>query len=117
MKIRKVTFVNKRRHLVKSLFTFQLTVFRGSSFYDLLLIEYSNFFFYQPVNTDKPNFLSFLVMVGAAASFNAKVSYFEIVAKREVILIESRLKTVNIQGYSELREPIRTRENCYPLIW
>ena len=56
-------------------------------------------------------------MVGAAASFNAKISYFETVAKREVILIESRLKTVNIQGYSELREPIRTRENCYPLIW
>ena len=24
---------------------------------------------------------------------------------------------MNIQGYSELREPIRTRENCYPLIW
>ena len=30
---------------------------------------------------------------------------------------ESCPKTVNIQGYSELREPIRTRENCYPLIW
>ena len=24
---------------------------------------------------------------------------------------------MNIQGYSELREHIRTRENCYPLIW
>ena len=31
---------------------------------------------------------------------------------------ESCSKTENIQGYSdELREPIRTRENCYPLIW
>ena len=30
---------------------------------------------------------------------------------------ESRPKTVNIHGYSELREPIITRENCYPLIW
>ena len=30
---------------------------------------------------------------------------------------ESRPKTVNIHGYSELREPIRTRENYYPLIW
>ena len=29
----------------------------------------------------------------------------------------SVLKTVNIQGYSELREPIKMRENCYPLIW
>ena len=26
-------------------------------------------------------------------------------------------KTVNSQGYSELREPIKTRENCYSLIW
>ena len=26
-------------------------------------------------------------------------------------------KTVNIQGYSELPEPIKTRENCYPMIW
>ena len=30
---------------------------------------------------------------------------------------ESHPKTVNIQGYSELQEPIRTRESCYPLIW
>ena len=26
-------------------------------------------------------------------------------------------KTVNSQGYSELREPNKTRENCYSLIW
>ena len=26
-------------------------------------------------------------------------------------------KTVNSQGYSELREPIKTSENCYSLIW
>ena len=26
-------------------------------------------------------------------------------------------KTVNIHGYSKLREPIKMRENCYPLIW
>ena len=30
---------------------------------------------------------------------------------------ESRPKTVNIHGYSELREPVGTRKNCYPLIW
>ena len=34
------------------------------------------FFFYRPVNTDKPNFVSFLVFVGAAASFIAKISSF-----------------------------------------
>ena len=26
-------------------------------------------------------------------------------------------KTVKSQGYSELREPIKTPENCYSLIW
>ena len=26
-------------------------------------------------------------------------------------------KTVNSQGYSELREPIKLRKNCYSLIW
>jgi len=26
-------------------------------------------------------------------------------------------KTENSQGYSELREPIKTRDNCYLLIW
>ena len=26
-------------------------------------------------------------------------------------------KTVNSQGHSELREPMKTRENCYSLIW
>ena len=45
-----------------------------------------NFFFYLPVNTDKPNFISFVVFVGAAASFIAKISSFENVAKREAIL-------------------------------
>ena len=30
---------------------------------------------------------------------------------------ESHPKTVNIQGYFKLQEPIRTHKNCYPLIW
>ena len=30
---------------------------------------------------------------------------------------EPHSKTVNIQGYSKLRETIRMRKNCYPLIW
>ena len=40
----------------------------------------------------------------------------EIFAKRRAIFLSVR-KTVNMQEYSELREPIKTRENCYPLIW
>ena len=30
-------------------------------------------FFHPPVNTDKPNFVSFLVFVGTAALFTAKI--------------------------------------------
>ena len=42
--------------------------------------------------------------------------FFWTFAKRRAIFLFVR-KTVNSQGYSELREPIKTRENCYPLIW
>ena len=42
----------------------------------MILLQISEkFFFYRPVNTDKPNFVSFLVFVGAAASFTAKISF------------------------------------------
>ena len=47
----------------------------------------SEFFFYRPVNTNKSNFVSFLVFVGAAASFTAKILFFETVAKREAIFM------------------------------
>ena len=43
-------------------------------------------FFHPPVNTDKPNFVSFLVFVGTAASFTAKIASFETVAKQDTIL-------------------------------
>ena len=43
-------------------------------------------FFYRPVNTDKPNFVSSLLFVGSAASFTAKILSFETVAKQEAIL-------------------------------
>ena len=45
-----------------------------------------------------------------------KVSINETFAKQYAIFLSVR-KAVNIQGYSKLREPIKTRENCYPLIW
>ena len=64
---------------------FQLTVFLGSFFYDFV-VNSVRFFFYRPVNTDKSDFVSFLVFVGAAASFTAKISSFENAAKQEAIL-------------------------------
>ena len=54
---------------------------------------------------NKPNFATFLVFVGAAASFTATISSFETVAKREAIL----------NPVPKQWEPIRTRENFYPL--
>ena len=96
--------------LVKSLITFQLTI------YDFVANSVRSFFFYRPVNTNKSNFVSFLVFVGAAASFTAKISFFETIAKREAILW-SRPKRVNIQGHSKLRGSIRKREDYYPLSW
>ena len=42
--------------------------------------------FYLPVNTDKPKFVAFLVVVGTTASFNAQISSFENVSKRDAIL-------------------------------
>ena len=65
------------------------------------------FFFYRPVNTDKPNFVSFLVFVGAAAPFIAKILSFENVVKREAILNPVPKQWIS----SESREPTRT------LIW
>ena len=49
--------------------------------------------------------------------FNAVlISSSDTFAKRRAIFLSLR-KTVNSQGYSELQEPIKRRENCYPLIW
>ena len=43
------------------------------------------------------------------------ISSSETFTKRRAIFLSVR-KTVNSQGYSELREPVKTRENCYPLL-
>ena len=86
----------------------------GNHFWQFCCIFIKKIFSYRPVNADKPNFVSLLVITGAAASFTSKILSFETVTKRGAIL---NPKTVNIQGYSELREPIRTHVNRYPLIW
>ena len=49
-----------------------------------------------------------------AASIMATIFSSETFAKRCAIFPSVR-KTVNIQGFSKLWEPIKTRENCYPL--
>ena len=75
---------------------------------------------YPPLFTD-PERIIVLVFTKSdglknAASLMATISSFETFAKRRAIFLFVR-KTVNIQGYSKLREPIKMRENCYQLIW
>ena len=113
IKLKKELFVNKRRHSVRVCLRFNWQCF-GDHFL-LFCCKFSGkFFFYWPVNTDKPNFV--FIFVGAADSFTAK-NFISQNCRETRRHFESHPKTVNIQGYSELREPIRTRENCYPLIW
>ena len=74
---------------------------------------------YPPLFTDPEGDSCFSIYqirwIKNAASLMAKISS-ETFAKRCAIFLSIR-KTVNSQGYSELREPIKMRENCYPLIW
>ena len=75
---------------------------------------------YPPLFTDPEGDSCFCIYqirwIKNAASLMATISSSETFAKRRAIFVSVR-KTVNIQGYSELRELIKTRENCYPLIW
>jgi len=75
---------------------------------------------YPPLFTDPEGDSCFSIYqirwIKNAASLMATISSSETFGKRRAIFLSVR-KTVNSQGYSELREPIKTRENCYPLIW
>ena len=50
----------------------QLTVVLGSFFLRFCCKFSEKIFFYRPVNNDKPNVVSFLILFGAAASVIAK---------------------------------------------
>ena len=84
IKIKKELFLNKRGHFVTVCLRFNWQGFRDHFFYDCCKFS-QKFFSYRQVNTKKPNFVSFLVSIGAAASFTAKISSFGTVAKREAI--------------------------------
>ena len=75
---------------------------------------------YPPLFTDPEGDSCFSIYqirwIKIASSLMATIISSETFAKRRAIFLSVR-KTVNSQGYSELREPIKTRENCYPLIW
>ena len=101
-KIKNELFVNKRRHFVWVCLSFQLKVFWGSFFYDFV----ANFFF-RPVNTNKPNFVSFWYLFFHLLKLSRNEKPFWIPSQNSEYPWR----------YSELREPVGTRKNCYPLIW
>ena len=75
---------------------------------------------YPPLFTDPEGDSCFTIYqirwIKNAASLMGTISSSETFAKRRAIFLSVR-KTVNSQGYSELQEPIKTRENCSLLIW
>ena len=75
---------------------------------------------YPPLFTDPEGHSCFSIYqirwIKNAALLMATISSSETFAKRRAIFLSVH-KTVNSQGYSELRESIKTRENCYSLIW
>ena len=70
-------FLNKRRHLDRICLLFNWQCF-GIIFYDFVANSVGKFF-----STDKPNFVSFLVFPGAAASFIAKILSFDKLSRNE----------------------------------
>ena len=101
IKTKKVTFSQLKTSLSRN-FVYNLETFRKCIFTILLQIQHENHF----LPTSKHR--------------QAKVCRFRGIEKK---CIETRRhhgtvrKTENSQGYSELREPNKTRENCYSLIW
>ena len=94
---------------------FQLTVFRGSFFKILLQIQ-QEFFFLSTCKHRQAKCCLFLGICWCSCLILRKnVIFWNYHETRSHF--ETRPKTVNIQGYSELREPIRRRENYCSLIW
>ena len=117
IKLKKVNFCKLQTSLGRD-FVHNLRTFRGFCpvhFTILLQIQYENNFL--PTSEHRQTkFVAFLVFVCTNASFIIQISSSENVSKRDAINGSCR-KTVNSQGYSKLREPIETRENCCSLIW
>ena len=68
---------------------------------------------YPPLFTDPERDSCFCIYQIRWIKNASSIFSFKTFAKQCAIFL-SVSKTVNIQGYSELREPIKTHENCYP---
>ena len=94
---------------------FQLTVFRGSFFKILLQIQ-QEFFFLSTCKHRQAKCCLFLGICWCSCLILRKnVIFWNCHETRSHF--ETRPKTVNIQGYSELGGPIRRCENCCSLIF
>ena len=71
---------------------------------------------YPPLFTDPEGSSCFSIYQIRWIKNASSISSSKTFAKRRAIFLSVR-KTVNIQGYSKLWEPIKTFKNCYPLIW
>ena len=108
IKMKKVTFVNQKRHLVGTLFTIY------KHFGDFVNCIFTILL---PVNTDKPKFVGFFdICLYDCFIFRSNFVFRKRLETPRRHLGSGR-KTANSQGYSELRKPIKKSENCYSLIW
>ena len=107
-------FINKRRH---SEFVYRLNwQCFGDHFFIILLQIQWEIFFYSNQSTLTSHILSLSwYLLVQLLHLPPKFISWNCHGTRSQL--KSRPKTVNIQEYSELGKPIRTRENCYPLIW
>ena len=116
IKMKKVTFCTLKTSLSTN-FVYNLQTFRGFRQVPFCVSFFCKFstkiIFYPPVNNDKPKFVAFFVFVRMLhLSLNFRLSKMY----RNETPFCLRSQTVNSQGYSDLRGPIKTREICCSLI-
>ena len=100
-KIKKELFVKKDVTLLQFVFV-SIDSVSGITFYDFV------------ANWQQAKFCHFLGICWRSC-FIYRYNFIFRNCRETRSYFESCPKTVNIQGYSELRKPIRTRENFYPL--
>ena len=97
-------------------FVYNVQTFRG--FFSTASLRFCRKFsmkiiFYLPVNTDKPKVVAFCLY--DCFIYRSNFVFRKSLGTRRHL--DFGRKTVNSQGYSELREPNETSENCYSLFW
>ena len=97
-------------------FVYNVQTFRG--FFSSASLRFCRKFsmkiiFYLPVNTDKPKVVAFCLY--DCFIYRSNFVFRKCLGTRRHL--DFGRKTVNSQGYSELREPNETSENCYSLFW